>query len=101
MQIHYRTICALFYRLLSCLLLAFGMLMWVASDNFESMITPKSVCLSVVASECLTLLLVMKYSFSPILFFPISMCLHLSGWNFNNHLSLHCSRILKSCCSIS
>ena len=31
MQIHYRTVCALFYRLLSCLLLAFGMLMWVAS----------------------------------------------------------------------
>ena len=31
MQIHYRTVLALFYRLLSCLLLAFGMLMWVAS----------------------------------------------------------------------
>ena len=31
MQIHYRTVHALFYRLLSCLLLAFGMLMWVAS----------------------------------------------------------------------
>ena len=43
----------------------------------------------------------MKYSFSPILFFQISMCLHLSGWNFNNHLSLHCSGIHKSCCSIS
>ena len=31
MQIHYRTVHALFYRLLSCVLLAFGMLMWVAS----------------------------------------------------------------------
>ena len=31
MQIHYRTVRALFYRLLSCLLLAFGMLMLVAS----------------------------------------------------------------------
>ena len=31
MQIHYHTFHALFYRLLSCLLLAFGMLMWVAS----------------------------------------------------------------------
>ena len=31
MQIHYRTVRALFYTLLSCLLLAFGMLMWVAS----------------------------------------------------------------------
>ena len=31
MQIHYRIVRALFYRLLSCLLLAFGMLMWVAS----------------------------------------------------------------------
>ena len=31
MQIHYRTVRALFYRLLSCLLLAFGILMWVAS----------------------------------------------------------------------
>ena len=30
-QIHYRIVRALFYRLLSCLLLAFGMLMWVAS----------------------------------------------------------------------
>ena len=29
------------------------------------------------------------------------MCLHLSGWNFNYHLSLHCPRILRSCCSIS
>ena len=28
------------------------------------------------------------------------MYLHLSGWNFSNHLSLHCSRILRSCCSI-
>ena len=31
MQIHYRIVRALFYRLLSCLLLAFSMLMWVAS----------------------------------------------------------------------
>ena len=31
MQIHYRIVHALFYRLLSCLLLAFGMLMWVTS----------------------------------------------------------------------
>ena len=31
MQIHYRIVRALFYRLLSYLLLAFGMLMWVAS----------------------------------------------------------------------
>ena len=31
MQIHYRTFRALFYRLVSCLLLACGMLMWVAS----------------------------------------------------------------------
>ena len=35
--------------------------------SFELIITPKSLCLSVVASELLTLLLVMKYSFSPIL----------------------------------
>ena len=31
MWIHYRTFHALFYRLLSCFLLAFGMLVWVAS----------------------------------------------------------------------
>ena len=29
------------------------------------------------------------------------MYLHLSGWNVSNHLLLHCSRILRSCCSIS
>ena len=31
MRNHYRRLHALFYTLLSCLLLAFGMLMWVAS----------------------------------------------------------------------
>ena len=42
MQVHYRTVRALFYRLLSCLLVAFGMLMWVASVSlvFLYMINP-------------------------------------------------------------
>ena len=29
------------------------------------------------------------------------MCLHLSGWDFNKKILLHCSTILKSSCSIS
>ena len=32
-----------------------------------------------------------------IIIFQISMCLHLCGWNFSNHLSLHFSRIRRSC----
>jgi hypothetical protein len=28
------------------------------------------------------------------------MCLHLSGWNLNSHVSLHSSSLVKSSCSI-
>ena len=35
MRIHYRTFHALFYKLLSCLLLAFGMLMWVLMLHYQ------------------------------------------------------------------
>ena len=28
------------------------------------------------------------------------MCLHLSGWNLNRHVSLHSSSLVKSSCSI-
>jgi hypothetical protein len=33
-------------------------------------------------------------------FFPICMCLHLSGWNLNSHVLLHSSSLVKSSCSI-
>ena len=43
MQIHYPTVRALFYRLLSCLLLAFSMLMWVASVTLVFLYYDKSL----------------------------------------------------------
>ena len=52
-------------------------LMWSSKDSFVSIITPKSFCFSIVLSGCMELLRVIEYLISPMLLFPIVMCLHL------------------------
>ena len=74
--------------------------MWSSKDSFVSTITPTSFCFSVVSSRGMGVLSVIEYSVSPTLFLPIVICLHLLGYNTNNHLSLHCSRAFRSCSKI-
>ena len=75
-------------------------LMWSSKNSFVSIITPKSFCFSIVSSGYMELLSVIEYFISPMLLFPVVMCLHLLGLNFNNHLLLHCSKVFKSSCKV-
>ena len=40
---------------------------------------------------------VVEYLIAPTLFLPVVICLHLSGWNFNNH----CCKMFRSCYKMS
>ena len=51
-------------------------LMWSSKNSFVSIITPTSFCFSIVSSEHMC---VIEYLISPMLLFPIVMCVHLLG----------------------
>ena len=54
-------------------------LKWSSKDSFVSIITPKSFCFSIVSGIYMELLSVIECLISPMLLFPIAMCLHLLG----------------------